>query len=814
MKRLAIIVAVISCFLAVSVRVSGQNGHNWRSGTHQATYVTGELLVKYKPAVRAAAAGYFRSRLGIYTIKNFRKIGVQHVKLPKNMSVEEALEVYRSDPDVEYVEPNYYRYATAIPNDSFFSNLWGLNNVGDTDIDAPEAWDITQGNSNVVVAVIDSGVDYDHPDLAANIWANSDEQIGDANSDGFPGVQGVDDDGDGLIDEDSQYRQPGDPGYINDLADDDDENGYVDDIRGWDFVDEDNDPIDSDDHGTHVAGTAAAVGNNNIGITGVSWTAKIMPLRFLNAYGSGSVADGIDAIDYAIDKGANIINASYGSYTFSAAERDAISRARNAGILFVAAAGNDSWNNDSATKHYPSSYDLNNIIAVAATDQNDSRAFFSNYGATSVDVAAPGANIFSSRPGRQTVWSDNFDDGDIATDWATGGTNNFWDVTTEYGRSGSYSLTDYPNNNYLDGTDSWAQTQVIDLSSHVGSKLTFWLRGGLQSNDYFFVQGSSDGNIWTNLTLEISGSLSIFWTGSTSSFVKATADLGSYDGINTFYLRFNFHSDSDANVAEGWFFDDVEVSAAASTYLNPQDQYYQYFNGTSMATPHVSGLAALLLADDPGLSAIQVKERILNGVEVKSGLAGMILTGGRINAYNSIRSVPAPPSSLSAAATSSSRINLTWSDSSYGEDGFKIERKTGAGGIYSQIAVTPANTTSYADTGLDELTTYHYQVSAYVGINSSDFSASTSATTSEKSGGGGGGGGCFIVTAGFGSHFNCSAHFIGEHQSAKIVSRWMPYPFLGLDYIALHTTVAQRICFGLAFIAIPCFITFRRRCRS
>jgi subtilisin family serine protease len=188
-----------------------------------------------------------------------------------------------------------------------------------------------------VIAVLDSGVDYNHPDLFDNMWTNSGEIAG----------NGLDDDG----------------------------NGKIDDVRGWDFVDNDNDPMDSDDHGTHVAGTAAAVGNNNIGIAGVSWTAKIMPLRFLDAFGSGSVADGIDAIDYAIDKGADIINASYGSYTFSAAERDAISRARTAGILFVAAAGNDSWNNDSLSKHYPSSYDLDNIIAVAATDQNDNSPF-------------------------------------------------------------------------------------------------------------------------------------------------------------------------------------------------------------------------------------------------------------------------------------------------------------------------------------------------------------------------------------------------------------------------------------------------------
>ena len=747
MKRLAAIILATSCFLAAPVGISGQNGHSKRSKAHEATYVQGELLVKYKDSVRSVAAEYFRSRWRVSTLRSFRRIGVQHVKLPRDMTVEEALEIYRNDPDVEYVEPNYRRYATAIPNDSFFSNLWGLNNAGDTDIDAPEAWDITQGNSNVVVAVLDSGVDYDHPDLAANMWVNSDEQLGNANADGFPGIQGVDDDGDGLIDEDSQDRQPGDFGYTNDLADDDDENGYVDDIRGWDFADDDNDPMDSDDHGTHVAGTIAAEGNNGIGITGVSWAAKIMPLRFLNAFGVGTDADAIRAIEYANANGAHIINNSWGGGGFNQFLKDAIDASS---AVVVCAAGNAGRNNDSVP-HYPSSYTSSNIIAVAATDQNDSRASFSNYGATSVDVAAPGTNILSSRPSRQTVWSDNFDDGDIAADWATGGTNNFWDVTTEYGRSGSYSLTDYPNNNYLDGTDAWAQTPVIDLSSHVGSKLTFWLRGSLQSNDYFFVQGSSDGNIWTNLTLEIGGSLSIFWTGSASSFVKATADLGSYDGINTFYLRFNFHSDSDANVAEGWFFDDVEVTAAENTYLNPQDQYYQYFQGTSMATPHVSGLAALLLADDPGLLAIQVKERILNGAEVKSGLAGMILTGGRINAYNSIRNVPAPPSSLSAAAASISGINLTWSDSSYGEDGFKIERKMDVDGIYVQIDATAANTTTYSDTGLDESTTYYYRVRSYNGSNNSDFSAEVSATTPAPSsgGGGGGGGGCFIATAGF-----------------------------------------------------------------
>jgi subtilisin family serine protease len=228
-------------------------------------------------------------------------------------------------------------------------------------------------------------------------------------------------------------------------------------------------------------------------------------------------------------------------------------------------------------------------------------------------------------------------------------------------------------------------------------------------------------------------------------------DLGNYDGSNTVYVRFLFTSDGSTNF-DGWYIDDVSVSAAENTYPNPQDQYYQYLDGTSMATPHVAGLAALIWGLDLGQTYDQIKQRIFNGVEVKSGLKGTILTGGRINAFNSVRNVPTSPMNLSATSVSSSRINLSWSDNSYGEDGFKIERKTGASGIYSQIAVTGANTTSYADTGLDELTTYHYRVSATLGISSSDFSADTSATTSATTtssdgGGGGGGGPCFIATA-------------------------------------------------------------------
>ena len=217
-------------------------------------YVQGEILVKYKSHVSASIIRSFQDRLGASTIRAFRDIGIQHVKLPPRMSVETALEYYRGNPDVAYAEPNYIRYGNATtPNDPLFSNLWGLHNTGqsvngtsgtaDADMDGQEAWDLSTGSNTVIIAVIDSGVDYNHPDLSGNIWVNSGEIAG----------NGVDDDG----------------------------NGYVDDVRGWDFVDDDNNQIDVVGHGTHVSGTIAAVGNNHIGISGVCWQAKIMPLRVI-----------------------------------------------------------------------------------------------------------------------------------------------------------------------------------------------------------------------------------------------------------------------------------------------------------------------------------------------------------------------------------------------------------------------------------------------------------------------------------------------------------------------------------------------------
>jgi len=394
------ILTLILAFLLCPVSVFSQE-------TSRAEYVPGELLIKFRTGVGHRSAQSIHRAFGSLLKKRFTRIKVDHIQIQEGWSIEDALAMYRHSPEVEYVEPNYLRRAFLMPNDPDFVSLWGLHNTGqsmgvsDADIDAPEAWDILTDSSSVIIAILDTGADLDHDDLAENIWINTNESIGDANGDEFPGEKGVDDDGDGLIDEDSQGRQPGEPGYTNDLKDDDDENEYIDDIQGWDFINNDNDPDDDsapDYHGTHVTGIIAGKGNNGLGITGVCWFASAMPLKTLDAIGDGSVAEEIEAIEYAIENGASIINASLGGPDYSNAEYEAIQRAEDAGVLFVAAAGNEGSDNDHVP-NYPASYELNNIISVAATDNCDTLASWSNYGATSVDVAAPGVSIYSTKAG-------------------------------------------------------------------------------------------------------------------------------------------------------------------------------------------------------------------------------------------------------------------------------------------------------------------------------------------------------------------------------------------------------------------------------
>jgi subtilisin family serine protease len=329
--------------------------------------VTGEVLVQFKSTATAAEIRDFMDEAGATRLRRFPKIRAEHHRIT-HTSVEDAVTRFRGHRAVEIIEPNWIVQADAIPNDPQFHLLWGLQNTGQTggfpgsDIRAVPAWDVETGSPSVIVAVIDTGVDIYHPDLAANIWINLGE---------IPGNK-VDDDG----------------------------NGWVDDVNGYDFFNLDADPTDDVGHGTHVAGTIAAVGNNSVGITGVAWNARLMALKFLGANGTGPISAAVEAIEYAIQMGAHVLNNSWGGTRFSSILQIAIQSANQQGIPFVAAAGNAGVSLESFT-HYPASYDLPNVIAVASTTSQDALSPFSNFGPTKVDLAAPGSSIWSTRPGAE-----------------------------------------------------------------------------------------------------------------------------------------------------------------------------------------------------------------------------------------------------------------------------------------------------------------------------------------------------------------------------------------------------------------------------
>ena len=336
--------------------------------------VEGEALVGFARRVSPAGRAAALASVGARAKRRFSEIGAVLATVPPRTG---ALERLARDPRVRYVESNFVLSAFdhgGVPNDPGFHELWGLHNFGQTvngipgtanaDVDAPEAWQVTTGGPGIVVGVIDTGVDYTHPDLAANVWINPGENC---------------------------------PGCRTDRVDNDG-NGYVDDFRGWDFLNDDNDPFDDHGHGTHVAGTIGAVGDNGVGVAGVNWSVKVMPLKFLGADGSGTTADAVRAVLYAADAGALVTNNSYGGDGFSQAFADAIAYADAHDSLFVAAAGNSIQNID-ATPTYPASFAGPNVLTVAATESSDRRAWFSNYGRRSVELGAPGDNIYSTLPG-------------------------------------------------------------------------------------------------------------------------------------------------------------------------------------------------------------------------------------------------------------------------------------------------------------------------------------------------------------------------------------------------------------------------------
>lgn len=600
-----------------------------QAAVHPAHYVPGEVLVKFKDEVSRSGIASLSVDMGAKEVRtlSLNATVIHQYKLEGALSVDEAVLKYRSNPAVEYAEPNYLYWLQIIPNDTQFGSLWGLHNIGqsvdgtagkaDADIDAPEAWDISTGSPNVIVAVIDSGIAYDHPDLAPNIWRNPGEIAG----------NGIDDDG----------------------------NGLVDDVHGWDFGVNDSDPMDPLDlnpggnpgHGTHVAGIIAGAGNNGTGVTGVMWAAKLMVLKAGGVDRSLSTTAIVSAIHYAVANHARVINASFAGPDCSQALYDAVSAANDAGILFVAAAGNGGTDvigddNDS-TPNFPANFSaptvcdgqqkaaLANVIAVAATDQNDQLASFSNFGSSTVHVAAPGVRINSTKPTSNVtnVLLHNFDSNPTGLGYVFGGTKNTWGFTNSASFSSPNSLTDTPNGNYQNNTDSFAAGPVFTTERQRGCRLDSRVRFQTEQDiDGVLLETSrNSGTTWEPLRL-LTGD-------SNAQFVSFTwGDIA--DGMTSSQFRFRFLSD-DRQAFDGVYLDDVRVACVAGPPSQTTD--YQFLLGTSMATPYVTGLAGLLLSGNPNLTVSQLRNAILSTADRKASLNGKVSTGGRINARAALASV-------------------------------------------------------------------------------------------------------------------------------------------------------------------------------
>jgi len=372
MKRLIIkarFVSVVGCLFTSIFAVAAQPES-----------VPGEYVVKLRDSLSIYQnnTNVLSAELGSFVKSTIPGQNIVVIKRPVFEEDSSVMKTLAQNPNVEVVEPNYIYRANRTPNDPMLNQLWGMQNIGQADsdkqpgvagvdIDASKAWDIETGSENVVIAVIDTGVDYTNPDLKPNMWTNAAE---------LNGKKGVDDDS----------------------------NGVVDDIYGFNAITGSGDPKDDQGHGSHCAGTIGAKGDDGKGIVGVNWNTRIMAVKFLDKDGSGTLEGAIKGIDYATKMGAVIMSNSWGGGGISQTLKEAIERSNTAGALFIAAAGNESNNNDS-NPSYPASYQVPNVISVAAVDNKGQIASFSNYGKTSVHVAAPGVNILSTTTAGYQSWS-------------------------------------------------------------------------------------------------------------------------------------------------------------------------------------------------------------------------------------------------------------------------------------------------------------------------------------------------------------------------------------------------------------------------
>lgn len=600
------------------------------SGGHKAhgQYRDGEVIVKFREGTSAATMATAHRRSGAQVLKTVAagRHRAQHLQLRPGGTVEDAVAQYRQDPAVEYAEPNYVYQLAGLPNDPLFTQLWGLHNTGQAvrgvvgtpgaDIHAPEAWDLTTGSPNVIIALIDTGIAYDHPDLAPNMWTNAGEIPND----------GLDNDG----------------------------NGFVDDYHGYDFFNNDGHPMDVPlqagisfgkvGHGTSLAGTIAAAGNNSLGVTGVMQTARLMALKAGDGWEAVGVttATFLPAASYAVTMGARVINASFGRAggPCSQAEYDALSAVNAAGLMVLAAAGNQTQDNDTVPQ-YPAQYSVDtacgpalpNVIAVAATDMHDNLSSFSNFGAAAVQIAAPGSDeTYSTYPtfNVTTLLLHTFDANPAGLGYTFSGINNTWNFTTSASVSPPNSLTDSPGGNYLNNTNSFATGPVY---STMGQRGCYWWSGSMRlttasATDRVLFQVSSDGGTsWTDGQT---------YSGDTGGAFLSFLFREVRDASPTNRFRINLVSDASGN-ADGVYLDDLRISCVAGAPSGATD--YAFLGGTSSATAHVTGVVGLLLSANPNLTVAQLRNALLNTGDVLPALTGKTLTGRRLNARKALDSI-------------------------------------------------------------------------------------------------------------------------------------------------------------------------------
>jgi thermitase len=590
------LIGVLALGLALAAPAVANAGLS-SSWSDEQRYEPGQALVRYAAGVGAAERRDARSAADV----DFEgSLSLPHTQVVSfDGSVREAIARLEDQPGVVDAQPNYvYHALAATPNDTHFGNLWGMG--GTPGVGVLPAWDRSRG-AGQVIAVVDTGVALSHPDLAGNLWTG--------------------------------------PGGVH----------------GHDFVDNDDDPEDFNLHGTHVAGTAAAIADNGQGVAGVAPQAQIMAVRVLDADGKGNTGNIANGIAFAANNGAGVINLSLGGASGDGdqAMSDAITQAEQHNAVIVAAAGNDNNNND-VNPTTPCTLPNANLICVASVTKTGARSDFSNFGATTVDVGAPGGDgsgdpngdILSTKPAWNKVFSEDFQTG---TDGWTASHVSGLDWGLAGGGIDGESITDSPGSgvDYQANSSSKFQHTAVDLTGQRGCRLDFWIDLNIDDVD----PGTGDPFDFATVGLETGGpTLTGRFAGNTNDFFKhVDKSLGSDFARNDVQPTLGFESDGTVQ-DDGAYVDDISIVCRGDSYPdaiggeNAADGgSYTAIAGTSMASPHVAGVAALVRAVDPGAPPSQVVQAIMQGARPVAGMQGVTVTGAAADAVGAMDAALAIP---------------------------------------------------------------------------------------------------------------------------------------------------------------------------